>query len=72
MIPYINYISLYLYVYLLLITLNLDIPIWECNVFNTIIPDQCKLVVGAVRLELKLRKRNIGIMWTTLHDVKVC
>lgn len=51
---------------------NLDFPIWECNVYDTIIPDQCKLHVRGVRLEVKLRKCKAGILWGTLDDVKVC
>ena len=51
---------------------SLDIPIWECNVHDAIVPELCKLSVRAVIVEVKLKKRRIGLMWPSLHDVKVC
>ena len=33
--------------------------IWECNVYDTIIPEKCKLF-AKTRLEVKLRKKNPG------------
>ena len=50
----------------------LDTIIWQCNVYDAIIPALCRLHVRAVRLEVKLRKRKTGIKWTTLYDEKVC
>ena len=36
---------------------------WECKVCGTMIPQQCKLKPGAVRVEVKLRKQGIET-WT--------
>ena len=38
---------------------------------DAIVPELCKLSVGAVRVEVKLKKHITGMKWTTLHDVKV-
>ena len=32
---------------------------WECHLAGTIVPDKCKLSVGKVRAELKLKKANL-------------
>ena len=50
--------------------LNLGEVIWKCNVYNSIIPEKCKLMVGA-RVEVKLKKLDPVIWWRTL-DKKVC
>ena len=36
---------------------------WECHLADTIVPDKCKLSVGKVRAELKLKKANL-IHWS--------
>ena len=36
---------------------------WECHLADTIVPDKCKLSVGKVRAELKLKKANL-IPWS--------
>ena len=40
-----------------------DTVYWECHLADTIVPDKCKLSVGKVRAELKLKKANL-IHWS--------
>ena len=51
---------------------TLDKVIWECNVYNSIVPEKCRLFVRPSRLEVRLKKRNPKIYWITLHNEKVC
>ena len=59
-----------------------DTVYWECHLADTIVPDKCKLSVGKVRAELKLKKANL-IHWSEyevsgssqyfiLSNVKAC
>ena len=52
--------------------LNLDVPICEYNVFDTIIPEQCHLTLKADRVEVNLTKLRPQVHWTSLHNVQVC
>ena len=40
-----------------------DTVYWECHLADTVVPDKCKLSVGKVRAELKLKKANL-IHWS--------
>ena len=53
--------------YVLYIFLILDKVIWECNLYDSIIPEKCKLFVQT-RLEVKLKKKKPGVHWRTLRD----
>ena len=49
---------------------NLDQVIWECNVYDTIVPEKCKLY-ARTRVEVKLMKKNSGL-WKKFLDPTVC
>ena len=53
--------------YVLYIFLILDQVIWECNLYDAIIPEKCKFFVRT-RLEVKLKKKKPGVQWRTFRD----
>ena len=67
------YLTTYVCIYTICILCipKLDQVIWERNVYDTIIPDECELYTKTGRVEVKLKKKNPG-KWKRLRDPTVC
>ena len=51
----------------------LDDVIWECNVYDTVVPAQCELfyVSESDTLHVSLKKKNHGVHWPTFENEMV-